>query len=39
MNTNLPDSKETKWNGWYIAVAVVLLLLIIFFYFFTQQFA
>lgn len=39
MNTNLPDNNESKWNGWYIAVATTLVLLIIFFYFFTQQFA
>ncbi len=36
---NLPDKKESRWNGWYIAVVSALVMLIIFFYFFTQQFA
>ena len=36
---NLPNNNESKWNSWYIAVAVVLIVLIIFFYLFTQQFA
>ena len=36
---NLPNNNESKWNSWYIAVAVVLVVLVIFFYLFTQQFA
>lgn len=36
---NLPDKNESRWNGWYIAVAATLIILIIIFYFFTQQFA